>query len=114
MNVQTCDRHNPASAFLAVALTLTLSACGGGGTSASQPAAETPPAAVDTTAPIITLLGDAELRVEQGTTFMDPGASATDDNDGEVTVVISGDVDSATAGTYTLTYRATDGARLAL
>jgi hypothetical protein len=47
------------------------------------------------------------MRVEQGTDFTDPGATANDDTDGDVTVTVSGAVDTATAGVYTLTYTAT-------
>ena len=64
----------------------------------------------DTTAPVITLAGDVALDVEQGATYNDAGATATDMVDGSVTVVTTGSVDTATAGTYTLTYTATDNA----
>lgn len=64
----------------------------------------------DTTAPVITLAGDAALDIEQGATYSDAGATATDTVDGSVTVVTTGSVDTATAGTYTLTYTATDNA----
>ncbi len=63
----------------------------------------------DTTAPVITLAGDAAVEVELGSTYTDAGASATDTVDGSVDVVITGSVDTA-AGTYTLTYTATDSA----
>jgi beta-glucanase (GH16 family) len=64
----------------------------------------------DTTAPVITLAGDAALDIEQGATYSDAGATATDTVDGSVTVVTTGSVDTATAGTYTLSYTATDNA----
>ena len=64
----------------------------------------------DTTAPVITLAGDAALDIEQGAAYSDAGATATDTVDGSVTVVTTGSVDTATAGTYTLTYTATDNA----
>ena len=64
----------------------------------------------DTTVPVITLAGDAALDIEQGATYSDAGATATDTVDGSVTVVTTGSVDTATAGTYTLTYTATDNA----
>jgi hypothetical protein len=64
--------------------------------------------AEDLTAPVITLTGDNPMTIEVGSTFVDPGASATDDFDGNVTVTTSGTVDSNTVGTYTLTYTATD------
>ncbi|MCP3976451.1 MAG: DUF5011 domain-containing protein, partial [bacterium] len=63
----------------------------------------------DTTAPVITLVGDAITSLYVGGTFADPGASVTDGCDGSVQLVTGGDsVDPGTAGTYLLTYDATD------
>ncbi len=62
----------------------------------------------DTTAPIITLLGDPFIEITLHTDFNDPGASATDDRDGTVAVDITGVLDPHTLGTYTLTYTARD------
>lgn len=92
------------STMLSVVFTLLLSSCGGDSTPtpASSPA--------DSTPPVITLFGDANMTHEQGTTYSDPGATATDDVDGNVDVVVSGAVDTAIAATYTLTYMATDSA----
>ena len=64
---------------------------------------------VDSAPPLITLLGDADMTIAQGSTFTDPGATAEDAQDGAVDVVVIGEVDSSTAGTYTLTYTASDG-----
>ena len=94
----------------ALILCAALTACGGGGGGSSSPTISPPPAPVDTTAPVISLEGDSEMTVEQGTDFTDPGASATDDTDGTVSVSVSGSVDASTAGTYTLTYTAIDAA----
>ncbi len=66
--------------------------------------------AVDTTPPDITLNGANPINVDQGSTFTDPGASATDAVDGDISVSVSGTVDISTVGTYTLTYSATDAA----
>ena len=97
--------------LVAFVLTLMLAACGGGGGgSTPTPVVTPPPAPVDTTAPTITLAGDAEMAVEQGTEFSDPGAAADDETDGTVSVSVSGSVDVNTAGTYTLTYTASDAA----
>ena len=94
-----------------LALITTLAACGGGGGgSTTTPIVTPPPAPVDTTAPTISLAGDAEMAVEQGTEFTDPGATASDETDGTVSVSVSGSVDANTAGTYTLTYTASDAA----
>jgi hypothetical protein len=62
----------------------------------------------DTVAPIITLAGSASVNHEQGTTYTDPGATATDPSLGSATVVTSGAVNTSVAGTYTLTYTSTD------
>ena len=59
---------------------------------------------VDTTAPIITVLGDNPATVEMGSTYTDAGATA----DGGETVTRSGTVETSTVGTYTITYSATD------
>jgi len=62
----------------------------------------------DTTAPVISLAGSSSVTHEQGTSYTDPGATSSDSVEGSLTVVITGTVDTATAGTYTLTYTATD------
>jgi len=69
-------------------------------------------AAPDTTDPVITLLGDNPFALDQGVTFVDPGATALDDVDGDLTlsIVVTGAVDENTVGSYTLTYTATDAA----
>ena len=67
-------------------------------------------AVADTTAPVITLVGETALEIEQDSTYTDAGATAVDTVDGSITVVTTGSVDTATAGTYTLTYTATDNA----
>ncbi|MDH5394132.1 MAG: DUF5011 domain-containing protein [Gammaproteobacteria bacterium] len=64
----------------------------------------------DTTAPVITLNGPASITLTQGVAYTEQGATATDNLDGTVSVVITGSVDTATVGTYTLTYTATDAA----
>src|SRR5690606_16103845 len=67
----------------------------------------------DTTPPLITLLGDAEMTLELGDTFTDPGVTATDNVDGDLTgeVVVGGDtVDTGTVGVYEITYDVSDAA----
>ena len=64
----------------------------------------------DTTAPVVTLTGDATINLANGSSWIDPGATATDETDGTLTVTTSGTVDTQTAGTYTITYSATDAA----
>lgn len=62
----------------------------------------------DTTGPVITLNGANPYYVECHTTFVDPGATATDNCSGSVPVVATGVVNSNVPGTYTRTYTATD------
>ena len=64
----------------------------------------------DTTAPIISLIGDASMSLELGDTFNDPGATATDNYDGNLTniITVSGSVDVNNAGTYVIAYNVTD------
>jgi endo-1,3(4)-beta-glucanase len=90
----------------ALVLIISLQGCGGGGGSSSTPVG--PPA--DTTPPVVTISGDANVNHEQGTTYSDAGATATDNVDGDVSVEVSGSVDDAVAGTYNITYSATDQA----
>ena len=65
---------------------------------------------LDKIAPVIIISGDNPLKIYQGETFSDPGATATDDRDGVITVTPTGKVDMSTAGDYTITYTATDKA----
>ncbi len=66
----------------------------------------------DTTAPIITLNGSNPLMVNKGSTFVDPGAVAIDDTDGDISsnIVVSGQVDTNIEGTYLLDYNVIDAA----
>ncbi len=64
----------------------------------------------DTTSPVITLNGDNPMTVAQGSVFVDPGATATDNVDGTDSVSILGTVDVSMVGMYTLTYTARDAA----
>lgn len=69
----------------------------------------TPPAA----APVITLLGNPAMTVALLAAWTDPGVTAADVEGGDLTslVVVSGTVDTTTAGVYVLSYnvRALDG-----
>lgn len=66
----------------------------------------------DTIAPIITLTGNDPINHEQGTTYTDPGATANDSLDGNLTgsIVVTGTVNTNVAGTYTLSYNVSDAA----
>jgi hypothetical protein len=67
---------------------------------------------VDTTAPAISLVGDAIVNIEIGTAYSDAGATATDNKDGTVTSSITtvSSVDANKVGAYTVTYNVTDAA----
>jgi predicted extracellular nuclease len=66
---------------------------------------------VDTTAPVVTLAGDAAMTIEAGSAWTDPGATASDTRAGDLTgaIELSGMVNAAVVGTYTLTYTVSDG-----
>ncbi len=64
----------------------------------------------DPVPPQIQLKGDAACTVQVGSTFADPGFTATDNYDGDITarVTVAGEVVPYRAGTYELTYTVTD------
>ena len=63
------------------------------------------PAPSDTTAPVITLIGDATVSVEQGSTYTDAGATA---DTGETVTIDASAVDTSTIGSYTVTFNVSD------
>jgi hypothetical protein len=67
---------------------------------------------MDNVAPELTLLGEAQVTIDRLTTYADGGASATDNVDEDLTskIVVTGAVDTSTAGTYTLKYDVSDAA----
>ncbi|MDA7629016.1 DUF5011 domain-containing protein, partial [Verrucomicrobia bacterium] len=65
---------------------------------------------VDTTPPVITLIGSSEVLHEAATVYVDQGASAVDLLDGELIVTLTGEVDPDVLGTYTLVYKVMDAA----
>lgn len=64
----------------------------------------------DTAAPVITLIGAASMTLTEGDTYSEPGATAVDDVDGDVSadIIIAGSVNTAVPGTYQLTYNVSD------
>ena len=66
----------------------------------------------DSTAPVITLIGDATVNITVGDEWRDPGATATDDLDGDISenIVYSGIVDTLKVRTYELFYDVSDAA----
>jgi len=65
----------------------------------------------DTLAPVMTLNGSDMVMLECGIdTYEEPGAAALDQCDGDLSVLVGGDVvDTAVTDTYVVTYDATDG-----
>ena len=66
----------------------------------------------DSTPPVITLLGFEPVNIELGTSYVDAGATAFDNTDGNITVdiVTVNPVNTAAVGTYTVTYNVDDAA----
>ena len=67
----------------------------------------------DTQVPFITLRGANPLEINQGTTYNEPGATATDNVDGNLTnsiIIDTSALDTSVPGTYTVTYTVTDSA----
>ena len=60
--------------------------------------------------PVITLNGDSVIEIYMGSTFVDPGATAYDEEDGDISnsIQVSGSVDTNTHGTYVLAYNVID------
>ncbi|WP_204344411.1 immunoglobulin-like domain-containing protein [Psychroserpens algicola] len=85
-------------------------AAGNNATEVTRTVIVTQPA--DTTAPVITLNGASTINLEVGDTYNELGATATDNVDGDLTssIVITGTVNTNSAGTYTRYYNVSDAA----
>ncbi|MEJ2143448.1 MAG: DUF5011 domain-containing protein [Gammaproteobacteria bacterium] len=81
---------------------LSVSGCGGGGEDSNP----------DTQAPVIAITGDNPANLVVGDAYTDPGATASDNVDGDITanIIVTGSVDTSTVDTYTITYSVTDTA----
>ena len=66
----------------------------------------------DITPPVITLLGDEFVEIEVGDTYVDAGATALDDYDGDITeeIVTISSVDTNVVGDYQVIYNVQDAA----
>lgn len=67
----------------------------------------------DATAPVVTLKGAETIEMDLGEDFstIDPGATASDDEDGSITnITVTGIPDGKTVGTFTVKYSAKDKA----
>ena len=64
----------------------------------------------DTSIPVITLIGSSSINHEVMTTYSDQGATAYDNNDGDLTssIVTVNNVNDTTTGTYQITYNVVD------
>ena len=65
---------------------------------------------IDVIIPAITLTGSSTIELTIGNTFTDPGATATDNIDGDLTssIITSGTVDTSSTGSYTISYSISD------
>ena len=102
-----------AQTFVAGNYTLTVTPYSGPGLTGTQGPANTVSFQIvnDITAPVITLLGDNPLEVPLNGVYNDPGATALDDIDGDLTteLAVGGNVVTTNiAGIYTITYNVSD------
>jgi hypothetical protein len=102
--------QSPAGPYPLGTTNVTLTVTDSNGASSSAQATVT---VVDQTAPVIALHGDNPKTVECPYGYVDPGATATDNCAGSVAVSVSGSVNTAVPGSYTITYTATDGVNVA-
>lgn len=60
--------------------------------------------------PVIVLKGSSSINIIQGSTYIDAGAIAYDDLDGDITskISVTNDVNTSTVGTYTVSYNVID------
>ena len=63
---------------------------------------------VEPTTPLITLSGDNPITMEVGSTFTDPGATAANSCNNNISVAVNSTVNTNVVGSYTVTYTATD------
>ena len=66
----------------------------------------------DSTAPVVTLIGESSITVSQSSTYEDAGATATDNQDGDLTssIVTTSNLDTSTLGAYTVVHSVSDAA----
>lgn len=93
-----------------IALTFAISGCGSDSDNTIE-LEDLLEANLDTTPPVITLTGDNPVTIAHGSTYVDAGATATDDVDGTVTVSDNASsIDTTSLGEQTVTYSASDTA----
>jgi PKD repeat protein len=66
----------------------------------------------DTAFPVITLIGTSDTTLSVNTVYQDPGATAMDDTDGDISqlIKVSTDLDASKPGTYYFSYTVEDAA----
>ena len=66
----------------------------------------------DQTSPVITLIGDEIIELKAGEDYQEPGATATDETDGDLTgqIIITDNIDYTKTGIYEVVYRVSDEA----
>ncbi len=78
-------------------------------TPSSSSASSTPTAPADTEPPVITVTGNNPARIQINSSYIDLGATVTDNVDANLTATVSGDqIDTTVAGTSTVMYVAAD------
>ena len=67
---------------------------------------------IDTTPPVISLVGSSNLNLNVGDTYSELGATAFDNKDGNISanIIIAGSVNTTIAGTYFINYNVSDAA----
>jgi hypothetical protein len=91
-------------------LTVLIVACSRDDTNPTDPT--NPTDTTDTTVPVITLNGQAQATINLNTIYIDSGATAIDNIDGDLTssIVTTGEVNTSIVGNYTITYTVSDSA----
>jgi poly(3-hydroxybutyrate) depolymerase len=101
------NNHSLARLSLATVLLGITAACDSG-SSSDDTEMPTESGVVDSTPPVVSVVGKEQIEVAFNAVFRDLGAVALDDVDGELSVVVEGDVDTRAPGDYQLVYSATD------
>lgn len=103
--------------FLSFLLTFMLVGCGGDNSSSPSDIntteeydINTTEEQLDTLAPTVTLVGESSMTLTQGELYIEYGAIASDNVDGDLKVNIEGTLNTQKSGTYTLRYSAEDTA----
>ncbi len=98
---------NPVDTLIDGVYTVTYSVSDAAGNTASATRTVT---VFHNTKPVITINGVETVKVPAGTAYADAGATAYDEEDGDITskIVVSGTVKTSRAGTYLITYSVAD------